>query len=225
MTGWNLPGVSEGRSRRGDEAVHQELVDRVGPDLGLDQATPARRAELARKPPGVPLPAEIQRLHPRRVPHEPQIPRRRPPVEQRESENAVEATERRRAPCLEAVHQNLGVGVGTEPMPEVFELAAELQMVVDLAVVADPDALVFIGHRLGARRQVHDAQPPMAQPSRATADEAEPAAVRAAVPQCLGQPLEGSGHVRAFLKRDDATDAAHLSPPPPSARSLPDTRP
>ena len=50
-----------------------------------------------------------------------------------------------------------------------LELFAELGLVVELAVVGDPDRAVLVGHGLGAAGQVDDRQPAMPE-RRGTVD-------------------------------------------------------
>ena len=60
--------------------------------------------------------------------------------------------------------QDLGVALGPESMPPAFELAAQLLIVVDLAVEDDLDRAILVADGLIAAVQVDDREPPMDQP-------------------------------------------------------------
>src|SRR5258708_32694215 len=59
-----------------------------------------------------------------------------------------EALVERFAPLLVAVNEGLGVGLGREYMARRHEHLAQLEMVVDLAVLHDPDRRVLVLHGL-----------------------------------------------------------------------------
>src|SRR5207245_1188172 len=63
------------------------------------------------------------------------------------------------APFLIAMDEDLGVGLGGEPVAGREELLAELAVVVDLSVLDDPHRRVLVGHRLVAALDVDDRQP------------------------------------------------------------------
>src|SRR5712664_4710721 len=93
--------------------------------------------------------------------------------------------------------------------PGAVELAPELEMVVDLAVVAHPPTAVPALHRLRAgRRQIEDREPRVAEPGvgRADAQCLRRRRVRAAVRERAERGLraQGEGSVR-----DEAGYAAH----------------
>ncbi len=72
---------------------------------------------------------------------------------------------------LVKMHQTFRVGHGLVAMPFGLELRPDLQLVVQLSVVRDPDRAVLVGHRLGAAGQVDDRQPTMPQGRRTGAVE------------------------------------------------------
>ena len=89
-----------------------------------------------------------------------------------QAEHAVEPVERLGPPLRERLEHDLGVGVGGERAAEGHELLAQVEVVVDLAVVGDRVAPVGGVHRLLAVRDVDDRQPPVGQPARAAGDDA-----------------------------------------------------
>src|SRR4051794_41206892 len=56
--------------------------------------------------------------------------------------------------CSSDLLMHLGVAAGPEPVPRPLELAHQLAVVVDLAVLDDDDRAVLVGDRLVAARQV-----------------------------------------------------------------------
>jgi hypothetical protein len=98
------------------------------------------------------------------------------------------------------------------------ELRAQLEMVVDLAVDGD-QAPRLVAHRLrGARVEVDDRQPPVAERERAVDREA--LAVRAAVRERRGQRADGLEVGRAgSVEPELAGEAAHVRAGSLQARS------
>ena len=109
-------------------------------------------------------------------------------VPDRQAEHPVEPVERLGAPLRERLEHHLGVGVGGELAPEGDELLAQVEVVVDLAVVGDRVAPVGGVHRLLAVRDVDDRQPAVRQPARAAGDD--PLAVRPPVLLAVVHPLQ-----------------------------------
>ena len=109
--------------------------------------------------------------------------RRAAQVGDREGEHAVELLDAGVAVLFVGVDDGFGVGLGAEAMAAGLELAAELAMVVDLAVEDDPDRAVFVGHRLLAAGPVDDRQAPVT--------EARPRGVKvaAAIGSAMVQPV------------------------------------
>ena len=120
-----------------------------------------------------------------------------------ERPHAVEARGAGGAPLLVGVDDDLAVAVRAEGVAGGLELGAQLAVVVDLAVVDEPDGLVLVGHRLVPALAVDDAQ--------------------AAVAEADGRRLEGAGVVGAAMhdggghapeklpvgRAGEAEDAAH----------------
>src|SRR5207247_10401718 len=81
-------------------------------------------------------------------------------IPDREGEHAAELVDTRRSPL--AVRAEDDLRVRRRPKLTLADLSAELEVVVDLAVVGDPVA-AFVPHRLVARRQVDDLESPMCE--------------------------------------------------------------
>ncbi len=62
--------------------------------------------------------------------------------------HAVEPADEIDALFLVQMHQAFGVGNGLVAMPPGLELGPDLQLVVKLSVVRDPDGAILVGHRL-----------------------------------------------------------------------------
>ncbi len=80
-----------------------------------------------------------------------------------ERPHAVEARGAGRAPLLVGVDDDLGVAVRAERVAGGLKLSAQLAIVVDLAVIDEPDGLVLVGHGLMATLTVDDAETTMAE--------------------------------------------------------------
>src|SRR5262249_39797325 len=85
-------------------------------------------------------------------------------VPDREREDAVEVIDNRIAELLVEVQDDLGVGVAAEAMRLVLEKAAELAVVVDLAVEDDDSRAVLVGNWLVPAAEVDDRQPAAPEP-------------------------------------------------------------
>src|SRR2546422_1009576 len=73
-------------------------------------------------------------------------------------------------------------------VPSGLEPRTKSRMVVDLAVVDDPDSLILVRHRLVTTGHVNDRQPPVSEPDR-TFDQ-ETLAVWPSMPEHVAHPLE-----------------------------------
>ena len=122
---------------------------------------------------------------------------------------SVEATKALLAPSLEGVHDDLGVGPGSEPVAEGFKLFPELHIVEDLSVEDDPERPVFIGKRLLAAREIDDGETRMHQSRMAVT--VHPVLVRTAVPDHADHAGEEAGRRRFAPLRevDNPCDTAH----------------
>ena len=89
-------------------------------------------------------------------------------VEDREAPHAVEALEAGLAPLGIACEQHLGVGLGMKSMTAALQLASKVAVVVDLAVIDDPQSAVGGAHRLVAGgRRIENRQTPVPEPQAA----------------------------------------------------------
>jgi hypothetical protein len=79
----------------------------------------------------------------------------------------VEQVEAGRPHLLVEVDDDLGVGLGCQLVPLLQQLLAQLDVVEDLAVEDNPQALILVAHRLLPAAEVDNAQPGAAQPNLA----------------------------------------------------------
>ncbi len=153
VAGRELLDVDEDRERRRHAVEREERVQRVEADVAVLQRVELRgEAELAAvQPVG-------ERLDPEAVAreHEP-APRRVPDGDR---EHAAQALPEPVAPLLVAVDEHLGVGARAERVARRLELAHQLAVVVDLAVLDDDDRAVLVRDRLVAAVEVDDREPP-----------------------------------------------------------------
>jgi len=101
------------------------------------------------------------------------------------------------------MHDDLAVAVRAEGVARGLELGAQLAVVVNLAVVDEPDRLVLVGDRLMATGAVDDRQAPVAQAHVVPLKTA--GVVRAAVHEHRGHAAEK----RMVGWPGEAEDAAH----------------
>ena len=157
--------VAHDGPRGRDELVGEEVVDRLEIPLHRNGGVGDDRLELRAEHHTLEAIIDIQRLDAQPVPGEEQLAR--PGVPDGKGEHSVESFHARRAPLLEGVHDGLGVAAGAEPVAPGLQLAAQIGVIVDLAVVDQLDGAVLVGHRLVAAGGIHDAQPGHAQRQRA----------------------------------------------------------
>src|SRR5437867_3055343 len=200
----DLPGITEERAGRRHEPIYQVFVERRGPEIIVQKTAGAGGAKLTREPPGAIGDANIERLYADRISSEPEfIPAQ---VEGSKRVDAVQPLEQRRTTFLPTMHQHFGVGRGPKPVTHGFQLAPQLEMVVQLTVHHDPEALVLVGHRLRSALDVHDAEAAMAEAYRVLAGEVKARAVRTPVRE-RGRDVEPLlQRLTAALARDDAGD-------------------
>ena len=101
---------------------------------------------------------------------------------------------------LVKVEDDLAVGGRAEAVAFLLEAAAELGVVVDLAVEDQPQALVLVGQGLmAARREVDDAEPGVAQGDAAIAGHQGVLEVGAAVALGRGHGPHPASQLRGRL--------------------------
>ena len=206
VPGRQLANAAQDRTRRRHVLVREvqrqarqiELTRHVG--MFQERAQLRTEHELIRQE------RVVERLDAEPVPRQHQRARR--PVPEREREHAFEPVQHADAELLVAVDDHLGVGTRRERVSVRPELRGQLTIVVDLAVVDDPDATVLAGHGLMPGREVDDLKASHAE-SRRTIDE-KALVVRAAMVDAIGHPLEHGAVGDAIRARQDvADDAAH----------------
>ncbi len=126
----------------------------------------------------------VHRLLAHAVAREEQAPARRVPDGERE--HAAEPQHAVVAPLLVGVNEHFSVGSRAVGVPGGFQLRPHQRVVVDLAVVGDPDAPVLVRQRLVAAREVDDAETPVGE--RRVVVRVQPGAVGAAMNQDIAHP-------------------------------------
>ena len=194
-----LAGLAEDRQRRRDRVEGEEGLERVEVDL------PARqRAQLGGELEPVAVGPVVERLDPVAVAREHEPPAGRVP--ERDREHPAQAPEEGRALLLVQVDEHLGVAVRAEGVAGALELAAQLWVVVELAVLDDVDGAVLVRYRLVAGLEVDDREPAGGE-ADGPVDE-DSVAVGAAVEQPRAHAREPLG-VDGPARRDDSADPAH----------------
>ena len=141
--GRQLADLPEDRERRRDRVEGEERLERVEIELALRQRVELRgERELAADV------AVVERLDPEAVAREHEPAARRVP--DRDREHPAQPLGEPEPPLLVGVDDRLGVGVRAEPVPGALELAAQLGVVVDLAVLDDGARAVLVRDRLVA---------------------------------------------------------------------------
>ena len=130
-----------------------------------------------------------------------------PGVPDRRREHAVEPASEIEPFLFIEVDQALGVARRAVAMAFGFELFPQLELVVELAVVGDPDRAILVGHRLSAAGHVDDRQPAMPERSRSLA--VKTVAVRPAMRQCGRHPLDDRAIGRLTGAIHESGDSAH----------------
>ncbi len=191
-----LAHVAEDRVRRGDGVEGEERLERVEVDLAARQGAHLRR-ELERAA-GC---AVVERLDAVAVAreHEPA----RALVPDRDREHPAQPAREVEAVLLVQVHDRLRVGVRAVRVPVVHELAHELRVVVDLAVLDDDAASVLVEDRLVAAGEVDDRE--SARRERDGAVDVFAGGVGAAVLERRAHRLQA----RTVRRPRHSTDPAH----------------
>ena len=187
--------LEERVGRRGI-AVAEEEIQRARIDLGRSRHRGTDGPDLRAEVQATAVDPVIDQLDAERIAREHEPPSSGVP--DRKPEHAVEALEHLVAPLLVSVDDDLGVRPRAERVAESFQLAPQLQKIVDLAVEHHPDGLVLIGHGLMTAREIDDGEPPKAESDRP----------RHVVPLIVRAPVdEGPCHVFDVRAQDGSLDA------------------
>src|SRR5262249_12568301 len=120
---------------------------------------------LARESENVPGSGVIQRLFAKAVPRQKQLAAHA--VQNGEGEHAVESARQVLSPGLIAMDQDFRIRMtGMETVAFPFELGTQLGMIVDFAVVGDPDRARCIRHRLLSAGDVQNREAAMTEMNR-----------------------------------------------------------
>jgi hypothetical protein len=175
------------------QAVLEELVHHLIVGRRLEVAVLQQRLDLA----GEEQPARLRRarieqgLDTEVVAVEDELALALTKVGDGERPHAVEACRAARAPFLIRVDDDLAVAAGAKDVPGGHKLGVQLAVVVDLAVVHQPDRLVFVGDGLVTAFAIDDAE--------------------AAVTEADGGPLERAGVVGTAMHEGGGHAAEELA--------------
>ena len=148
----------------------------------------------------------VQRLDPEAVPREHEAALARVP--DRHREHATQPFRELNSVLLVEVNEHLGVRVvRAHAVTLALELGAQLRVVVDLAVLDDPDRLVLVRDRLIAALEVDDRQPTRRERGGSVRDEA--GGVRPAMNEAFVHDLERGDVRHVAARRHEPADAAH----------------
>ena len=111
---------------------------------------------------------------------------------------------------------NFGVGLGVKRSAITLQFASELEEVIDLPVIGNPEGAVRIRHGLmPGRTQVDDAQSPVGQPDRPIM--IDPGIIRTPMSQHgVHSPEQCRLHPSRLIKIEFPADATHWALYPPS---------
>src|SRR6266853_357015 len=118
------------------------------------------------------------------------------------------------SPFLVSMNDYFGVRmIGAEAMTCIDELTPEPAMIVNLAVVCDPDRSVLVRHRLrGGRAQIDDRQAPMPESDASVRGYPHARPVRPAMNHGVAHARDVLGqHRMPAVELEDSDDAAHRS--------------
>ena len=155
MPGGQLFDPRQDRTVVGDVSPGLVVLDRQRIDLAAQQRMREQTLEFGRKrDAAVTQPRGIQRLHAQPIARE-----QKPPgglVIEREGEHAMQARQAIDAPLLPCRQDRLAIALGGEFRTERRQFAAQLAIIVDLAVEHQHRAAIDRGHRLGRSGEVDD---------------------------------------------------------------------
>src|SRR5262249_35581792 len=132
----------EDRERRRRVAIAKKEIEGHRVDIRASLQPSDDGPHLRSEPDGAAVDRVVDELDAHRAASAPQPLSRHIP--DRHPEHAVETVEDVRPPLLVAVDDDLGVGLGPEPVATALQLAPELLEVVDLAVEDDPHGFLDV---------------------------------------------------------------------------------
>ena len=202
-----LPGILENRQRGRDEHESKVGVERFEVDLPRKARLADERLELGAEREASSRRAVVERLDPEAIAreHEPALAA----VPESYGEHPAQPVDKAGTVLLVEVHEHLGVALRGKPMTLGLQLRPLFPVVVDLAVLDDPDRAVFVADGLVAAGEVDDRQAPSGQ-TDVPVDERAPA-VRSSVKQRFVHRLEDCRVHRATVERHQTADPAHVS--------------
>jgi hypothetical protein len=202
--GRQLAHAGEQRLRRRHEAKGEVVVDRREVEVARQRVVHQQRLQLGREREAPAVPGPVQGLDPELVAHQVQLAAA--PVPERDPEDAVELLHEREAELLVEMRDHLAVAVGAQLVTALLEPAAQLELVVDLAVEHHGDLPGLVEERLVPVLGIHDRQ--AAHAERDTVLVAVALAVGAAVRELCGHRAHEL-RIRAAARRVLAGYPAH----------------
>jgi hypothetical protein len=109
------------------------------------------------------------------------------------------------------VNDRLGVANGPVLVPALFKSGTQIAVVVNFAVENDPDAIVFVRHRLAPAAQIHNGQTTVSQPDAVA--QVQSRVIRPSMRQSVAhhdQPRLADVAIQLF-RNGDAANATHNS--------------
>jgi hypothetical protein len=128
-------------------------------------------------------------------------------VVERDREHAVQSARELYALLFPEVDDDLGIGIRRETMTLRLELGAQLEVVVDFAVVEDGDGAVFVEDRLMSAGKIDDRQAAHAERHGVLDEVAR--VVRSAMHHRIAHARDVLARGRLSSPRGNAGDAAH----------------
>ena len=185
MTGIELADLLIDGERRWNVPERQVGVERLGIHVQRQAVAPRDRLDLRRKHEPRAVARVEQRLDAEPVArHHERLP---PLVPDGQREHPAQPLQTVDTTLFVQMNDDFDIAAGAEPMPSRFQLAAQFEMVVDLAVAHDRDQAVFARNRLMTTGGIDDRQARHAD-RRRPAGDVYPLVVGAAVPERRDHP-------------------------------------
>ena len=159
MTGFECHHTLDGRLRRGNGTELEEADERLRILLVGHEPAPQERADLGGPDQPLAVPVVVERLDPEAIPRQHESRTSRGGIEEGEGEHPAEPGDHLVSPSSIAPQDDLGVALGAKRRRRGGELPAKLDVIVDLAVVRDPEPAAHLPHgHAPARCQVENGQ-------------------------------------------------------------------